>query len=79
MARDIALEQEIRAALDAVHMIDTHEHLDTEDEFAAQHVDFGRLFLHYACCDLISAGCPLISTIPPALSAIGPNVSIARM
>jgi predicted TIM-barrel fold metal-dependent hydrolase len=58
MARDIALEQEIRAALDAVRMIDTHEHLDTEAEFAAQHVDFGRLFLHYACCDLISAGCP---------------------
>ena len=58
MARDMALEREIRQDLDAVRLIDTHEHLDTEQEFAAQHVDFGRLFLHYANCDLISAGCP---------------------
>ena len=40
-------------------MVDTHEHLDAEDAFIAQHVDFGRLFLHYANCDLVSAGCPL--------------------
>jgi hypothetical protein len=59
MTRDLALEREIRQALDAVRMIDTHEHLDTESEFVAQHVDFGRLFLHYANCDLVSAGCPL--------------------
>lgn len=58
MARDRMLEQEIRSALDGVWMVDTHEHLDTEAEFAAQRVDFGRLFLDYACCDLISAGCP---------------------
>jgi len=58
MARDMALEGDIRQALDAVRMIDTHEHLDTEQEFASQYVDFGRLFLHYANCDLISAGCP---------------------
>ena len=59
MTRDMALEREIREALEAVRIIDTHEHLDTEAEFAAQHVDFGRLFLHYANCDLVSAGCPL--------------------
>lgn len=58
MARDIVLEGEIRRALDAVRMVDTHEHLDTEEEFISQHVDFGRLFLHYANCDLVSAGCP---------------------
>ena len=58
MARDLAMEREIRQALDAVRMVNTHEHLDTEEEFAAQHVDFGRLFLHYANCDLVSAGCP---------------------
>ncbi len=58
MPRDIALEREVRQALDAVRLIDTHEHLDTEQEFISQHVDFGRLFLHYANCDLISAGCP---------------------
>ncbi|MHB1293741.1 MAG: hypothetical protein ACYC4R_01975 [Anaerolineae bacterium] len=58
MARDQTLEGEIRACLDAVPIIDTHEHLDTEAEFAAQHIDFGRLFVHYANSDLISAGCP---------------------
>ncbi|MBN1401807.1 MAG: amidohydrolase family protein [Anaerolineae bacterium] len=58
MPRDVVLEGEIRQALDQVRMIDTHEHLDTEEEFIGQPVDFGRLFLHYANCDLISAGCP---------------------
>jgi hypothetical protein len=58
MARDAVLETEIRQALDQIRMIDTHEHLDTEEEFIGQAVDFGRLFLHYANCDLISAGCP---------------------
>ena len=58
MARDIRREREIREVLDDVRIVNTHEHLDTEDEFIAQHVDFGRLFLHYANCDLISAGCP---------------------
>ena len=58
MAHDLALEREIRTALDSVRLIDTHEHLDSEQEFISQHVDFGRLFLHYASCDLISAGCP---------------------
>lgn len=58
MARNLTLEAAIREELDAVAIIDTHEHLDTESEFARQPVDFGRLFLHYANCDLISAGCP---------------------
>ena len=59
MARDAVLESDIRAGLDSVRMIDTHEHLDTEAEFATAHVDFGRLFEHYANCDLVSAGCPM--------------------
>ena len=58
MSRKPSLEAAIREELDAVGIIDTHEHLDTEDELARQSVDFGRLFLHYANCDLISAGCP---------------------
>jgi uncharacterized protein len=58
MARDTALEREIRGVLDAVGIVDTHEHLDTEADFASEPVDFGRLFVHYANCDLISAGCP---------------------
>ncbi len=56
MTRDLALESDIRQSLDAVRIVDTHEHLDTEAEFASAHVDFGRLFLHYANCDLVSAG-----------------------
>ena len=58
MTRDLALERDIRQSLDAVRIVDTHEHLDTEAEFASAHVDFGRLFLHYANCDLVSAGLP---------------------
>jgi hypothetical protein len=58
MVRNMALEQDIRQALDETPIIDTHEHLDSESELAQQPVDFGRLFLHYANCDLISAGCP---------------------
>jgi uncharacterized protein len=56
--RHIPLESDILQALNAVPMIDTHEHLDTEEEFCADHVDLGRLFLHYANSDLVSAGCP---------------------
>ena len=50
--------KELREYLDQIRMIDTHEHLDTEEEVIREHADFGRLFLHYASCDLISAGCP---------------------
>ena len=56
--RNTPLESDILQALNAVPMIDTHEHLDTEEEFCAEHVDLGRLFLHYANSDLVSAGCP---------------------
>ncbi len=58
MPRDLRLESDILAYLDTIRMVDTHEHLDTEDEFIAQPCDFGRLFAHYASCDLVSAGCP---------------------
>ena len=50
--------KELREYLDQIRMIDTHEHLDTEEEFIQEAADFGRLFLHYASCDLVSAGCP---------------------
>ena len=58
MSKDETLQREIRTYLDGLRMIDTHEHLDAEQEFCSQPVDFGRLFLHYANCDLVSAGCP---------------------
>jgi hypothetical protein len=56
--RDLALEREIRQYLDTLRMVNTHEHLDTEEDFCSAPVDFGRLFLHYANCDVVSAGCP---------------------
>jgi len=56
--RNTALERDILQALDSVRMVDTHEHLDSEEEFRSYHVDFGRFFVHYAGCDLVSAGLP---------------------
>ena len=58
MPEDKTLEKEIRSYLEGLRIIDTHEHLDTEQELCSQPVDFGHLFAHYANCDLISAGCP---------------------
>ena len=58
MAQRQGLLKELREYLDGIRMIDTHEHLDMEEEFIREPADFGRLFLHYANCDLISAGCP---------------------
>jgi predicted TIM-barrel fold metal-dependent hydrolase len=58
MSRQEEIARDLRGYLDGIRMIDTHEHLDSEEEFVRQPVDFGRLFLHYANCDLISAGCP---------------------
>jgi len=56
--RHIPLERDIRQALDAVRMVDTHEHLDAEEDFCSAPADLGRLFVHYANSDLVSAGCP---------------------
>ncbi|MBN2553305.1 MAG: amidohydrolase family protein [Spirochaetales bacterium] len=50
--------RDLRGYIDGIRMVDTHEHLDTEEQFIGEPADFGRLFLHYASCDLISAGCP---------------------
>jgi predicted TIM-barrel fold metal-dependent hydrolase len=58
MAQQQGLSKELREYLDGIRMVDTHEHLDMEEEFIREPADFGRLFLHYANCDLISAGCP---------------------
>lgn len=47
----------MRAEVDRIKIIDTHEHLTLPDSLAeAGKLDFGRLFTHYAKCDLISAG-----------------------
>jgi predicted TIM-barrel fold metal-dependent hydrolase len=48
---------ELREYIDALTIIDTHEHLPNEDEWAAQTCDvLGEYLSHYFSCDLVSAG-----------------------
>jgi predicted TIM-barrel fold metal-dependent hydrolase len=49
------------AAVEAISLVDTHEHLFAEEERNRAALDFSYLFPHYAASDLISAG------MPPAL------------
>lgn len=54
------LHNRIRAEVDKVRIIDTHEHLTLPFQLAEMgRVDLGRLFTHYASCDLITAGMPV--------------------
>jgi len=55
------LATRITEAVHAVPIVDTHEHLLSEEERSRAAVDFSYLFPHYAASDLISAG------MPPAL------------
>ena len=56
---DSELCRRMRAEVDKIKIIDTHEHLTLPDSLIeAGKLDFGRLFTHYAKCDLISAGMP---------------------
>ncbi len=49
----------LHAHLDAVPMIDCHEHLQRDTELpTGDDIHIGRFFIHYANCDLISAGLP---------------------
>ena len=50
-------EKRIRSAVDSIWIIDTHEHLMTEESRLnlAEDIDFSYLFTHYAKEDLISA------------------------
>jgi len=51
------LYRRLREQIDAVRMIDTHEHLQRESELPGpDEVGIGRFFAHYANCDLVSAG-----------------------
>lgn len=53
------LYNRIRNEVDKVKIIDTHEHLTLPFQLAEMgRIDFGRLFTHYASCDLVSAGMP---------------------
>ena len=55
------LAARISQAVQAIPLVDTHEHLLSEEERHRAALDFSYLFPHYAASDLISAG------MPPAL------------
>ena len=55
------LVQRMTDAIDAIRLVDTHEHLLSEEERNRAAHDFGYLFPHYASSDLVSSG------MPPAL------------
>ncbi len=50
------LRERIRAHVDDIRIVDTHEHLTPEKDRVAQKADFFTWFAHYASSDLISAG-----------------------
>ena len=55
------LYRSIRTALDQVRIIDCHEHLQRDAELSQpDQAHIGRFFLHYANCDLVSAGIVLV-------------------
>lgn len=50
---------EVKKHVDSIKIIDTHEHLPSEQERISQPVDvLSQFFLHYTSSDLISAGMP---------------------
>jgi predicted TIM-barrel fold metal-dependent hydrolase len=55
----------IKDIVNAINLVDTHEHLLSEAERNRAAHDFGYLFPHYASSDLISAGMP-----PAVLEAV---------
>lgn len=52
------LAARIASAVNDIQLVDTHEHLLSEEERTRAAVDFSYLFPHYASSDLISAGMP---------------------
>lgn len=56
---DSDLYRRIRAELDRIQILDTHEHLHFPHQLAEmKRIDFGLLFSHYTNSDLISVGMP---------------------
>lgn len=54
------LYEELIEEISKMLVIDTHEHLESEDSRLRRKVDlFNTFMIHYASCDLISAGMPL--------------------
>jgi predicted TIM-barrel fold metal-dependent hydrolase len=55
----MGIHREIQTAVDAIRVIDTHEHLEEESvRLGRESIDFITLFDSYASHDLISAGMP---------------------
>jgi uncharacterized protein len=54
----MAIHPDVQAAVDAVRIIDTHEHLEEEAVRLSQPRDWSYLFSHYAADDLAVAGMP---------------------
>ena len=52
------INERIKAEVEAVSLVDTHEHIMPEAERNQYAVDFGYLFGHYNTSDLVSAGMP---------------------
>ncbi|OPZ28249.1 MAG: glucuronate isomerase [Lentisphaerae bacterium ADurb.BinA184] len=53
------LYQRLRREVDAVSIVDCHEHLQRDADLpTGDAIHLGRFFLHYASCDLIAAGMP---------------------
>lgn len=52
------VRESIRAEIDKVGIVDTHEHIMAESERSEYALDFSYLFAHYNSSDLVSAGMP---------------------
>jgi hypothetical protein len=55
------LYKRIRTEIEGISMVDTHEHLISEQTRLGQKIDLFYWFSHYASSDLISAGMPISS------------------
>ncbi len=58
MTESKQLYERIKAAVDEIWLMDTHEHFWQEPEYNARTVDVFKLFSSYAGSDLVSAGLP---------------------
>jgi predicted TIM-barrel fold metal-dependent hydrolase len=67
----------ITQAVDSIQLVDTHEHLLSEEERNRAAHDFGYLFPHYASSDLISSGMP--PALLEAVRATARPVLVERM
>ncbi len=53
-----ALDPEVRAEVERIRLVDTHEHLDEEAVRLSQPNDLKRFFMYYTFDDMVSAGLP---------------------